>query len=92
MAKVQRVNVSQQFFVDKKFKNATAALDSKGVPGGSFTVSDLQDNPVAGVPVPAGVKGMTPITNNGENSETVITLAGNGNDPGGERQRSANSG
>lgn len=80
MAKVQRVNVSKQHFGDKKFGNATAALDSKGVPGGMFTVSDMQGNPVAGLAVPASVTGMTPITNNGAESKTVVTLSGTGNE------------
>jgi hypothetical protein len=80
MAKVQRVNVSKQTFGAVKFGNATAALDSKGSPGGSFTASDLQNNPLSGLPVPAAVTGMTPIVNNGASSKTVITLTGNQNE------------
>lgn len=80
MAKVQRVNVSKQHFGNKRFGNATAALDSTGKPGGSFTISDMQGNPVAGMPIPAGVTGMTPITDNGAESKTVVTLSGTGNE------------
>ena len=80
MGKMQKVNVSKQHYGQTKFGNATASLDSVGVVGGQFTVSDMQNKPLAGVPVPAAVVGMTPIVKTGDRGSTTVTLAGSGNE------------